>query len=107
MAFGGPDAARFNDERNSNYSVRYQPVPRRAILVCVRSWQSRGLDTGSGGRAPTDIEFTTDAQSAASITSAMPRSWLPGLALCVETYGPKLRLLTVTCFGLKTRRAEC
>ena len=35
--------------------------------------------------------------------SAMPRSGQPGPALCAVTCGPKLRLLTVICFGAKTR----
>ena len=37
----------------------------------------------------------------------MPRSRQPGLALCVGTYGPKLRLLTVICFGAKQRCVDC
>ena len=84
-----------NDERKSNTLLRYQRIPHVAVFAfaCVLGSLAAWILAAEILR-PTTIEFTTDAQSAASIYAhAMPRLWLPGLALCVETYGPKLHLL--------------
>ena len=54
---------------------------------------------------PSNIEFATNSQSDA-LYDVMPLLWLPELALCVETYGPKLHLPMLTCLGPKTRCAR-